>query len=183
MCAVALGICLSPSCSDDADPTGVGQASVFVPFAPSPPSNSVTLQSGGTAGDFVYLRVYVKDVGDFFGAAFHVTFDPSSAAFLGYDSSSSFLRASGVSTLFNAVEFGPGEVAVAATRLQNASGTVPGVDVGSDGANLLLLSFRNTQRTAGNVFDLGTPRSVEACTSSGCAPVAVTWNGGRLVAN
>jgi hypothetical protein len=135
------------------------------------------MQSGGTSGNVFTIRIAVKDVADFFGASFHVTYDPASAAFDSASSSGSFLIGGGVGTSFNAAVVVPGDLAVVATRLQNGPGTVPGVDV-TDGT-LVVLTFRATAATSGNTFGFGAPREADGPDGT---RLTVLWSGGTLTA-
>ncbi len=178
------GFCLSPSCGGGDDTVPGGRTATFGPFpgAPPPPPLSVTMQPGPTSGDTFTIRIAVKEVSDFFGAAFHITYDYRSGAFVSMDSSGSFLQGAGIQPgSFLAVVASPGDLAVVATRFQNAGGTVPGVYGDGD---LLVLTFRATADTSGNSFNFIAPREVEVCTSTtGCTALAVTWSGGLLTAN
>lgn len=171
---VAAALLVSPACggSDDEPPA---TSAAFTPLSPTPGSGSITMQPGGVSGNVVRIRIAVKDVAAFFGAAFHVTYDPTTAAYDSMVSTDSFLREAGVSTSFQAALVRPGDLAVAATRLQNGAGTVPGVNVAEE--DLIELVFRATTPTAGNTFNFGTPREVRS--PSGGA-VTVTWSGGTL---
>lgn len=176
---VAVGLILSPSCGGGSTDDTPAQAT-FTPLSPTPGSGTVTMQAGTSTGNTFNVRIAVKDVTGFFGTAFHVTFNPNTAAFVGRDDSTSFLRGSGISTFFAAALAAPGDVAVAATRVQNGTGTVPGVTV-SDG-DVIVLTFRATRSTAGNTFGFGLPR--EVCNNTpGCGAILTGWSGGTLTAD
>lgn len=150
--------------------------------APAPPATSVSLQEGAVAGTEFEILVQVRDVNDFFGAAFRVTYDPDSVDFVTATSASSFLPATGVTTQITAETLSPGTLAVVATRVQNQAGTVPGVDVVGT-RTLIRLVFEATDTTGGNPFQIAQPR--EVCSSDadagGCDPITVTWQGGTLI--
>jgi hypothetical protein len=174
----ALTLAVTASCDDDDDifgspgPDGcstltvawhggtlvVGSDVLFSPLSPTPPAQSVTMQPCGVAGDIVSICIQVTQVTGFFGTGFHVVFQPASAVYVSNDSSRSFLREDGVGTFFTATIVSPGDLAVSATRLQNSAGTVQGVNVES--GSLIVLNFRATASTAGNIFSFGPPREV-----------------------
>lgn len=176
--------CLSLSCSSDNGIPGA-QSANFTPLAPTPPSQSVTMQAGSVSGATFNIRIAVKDVTDFFGIAFHVTFNPNSARYLGFDSSTSFLNGAGIQagSSFQVVPLAPphaaGELAVVATRFQNAAGTIPSVNV-TDG-DVIILTFQATAETAGNTFNFGLPREVSGAAVGSTR--TVVWTGGTLTAN
>ena len=173
---VSAGLLLSPACGGSDDEPAIGEVA-FTPLAPTPGSGSITMQAGGTSGEVFQIRVAVKDVANFFGASFHVTYNPASAAFESSSSSGSFLIGGGVGTSFNAALVAPGDLAVVATRLQNGAGTVPGVAVVE--GDLVVLTFRATAVTSGNVFGFGAPREVDAPDGT---RLTVLWSGGTLTA-
>jgi hypothetical protein len=144
-------------------------------------SGSITIQPGTISGDSFELLITATDISDFFGAAFHLTFDTGSATYDSFDASGSFLEGGGISTQYDVVESTPGDLAVAATRLQNGSGTVAGVDV-SGSQTLLALTFTASALTSGNDFNMDTPREVEQCTGTpgACSMFSATWTGGTM---
>ena len=175
------GFCLSPSCSGGNDTVSAGLTATFAPYTPTPSSLSVTLQPGAASGDTFSVRVAVKDVSNFFGAAFHVSYNPASAAFVSMDATGSFLQGAGIQAdSFKALVATPGDLAVVATRFQNGTGTIPGVYGNGD---LLVLTFRATASTSGNSLNFASPKEVCADTSTGCTAVTVLWSGGLLTAN
>ena len=180
--AVAVaGFCLSPSCGGGDDTVQGGLTATFGPFPGEPPP-SVAMQPRAASGDTFSVGIAVQGVSNFFGAAFHVTYDYHSATFLSMDSSGSFLRGAGITAdSFQAIPVSQGDLQVIATRFQNASGTVPGV---SGNGDLVVLTFRATQRTGGNSFLFESPREVQVCTAAtGCRPLTVGWSGGLLRAS
>lgn len=185
--AIALvGSFFTIDCGSGDGTLGGGRTATFVPASPSPPPLSVTMQPGTPSGNIFQVRIVAKDIDDFFGAAFHVTFNSTSATFLSSDFSGSFLSGSGVDTEFRAVLQQAGVLDVVATRVQNAQGTVTGVDVvGED--DLVVLTFGALAATAGNAFEFGAPPSHprEVCDSDQplCTAIPVTWSGGTLTAN
>jgi hypothetical protein len=146
--------------------------------APPAGANSISIQPGAINGNEFELVISVTGVNDLFGAAFHVEFDPQSASFVSYDSTGSLLLGAGVQTDFQ-VSSNSGDVTVVATRLQDNTGTIPGVNVVGT-QELISLTFQATQFTSGNDFNLVAPR--EACDSSQpvCNDLNVNWAGGTM---
>lgn len=164
-------------------PFPAGTAVTFTASSPVPAQASVTMQPGAVFSDNTFeVRIAVTGVSDCFGTAFHVTYNPTSVAFVSADDSTSFLRDAGAQTRFQYLS-SPGDLAVAATRLQNASGTVPGVNV-TGSRDLLVLTFRATAATASNPFAFAGSREV---INSGPAPNnqigGVTYSAGTLAAS
>jgi hypothetical protein len=159
--------------------TGGGAGVDFTPGSAT--TGSLSIQPGTISGDSFELLITATDISDFFGAAFHLTFDTGSAAYDSFDASGSFLEGGGISTQYAVVESTPGDLAVAATRLQNGSGTVAGVDV-SGSQTLLALTFTASALTSGNDFNMDTPREVEQCTGTpgACSMFSATWTGGTM---
>lgn len=156
---------------------GVG----FTAASPSPAANTISLQPGSVNGDEVTILVRATNVTDLFGTAFRVTFDGTTADFVGPDSTGSLFLGAGIQTQFSVGEVSNNEIAVVATRVQNMQGTVPGVNV-SGTQTIIALTFEATGLTSGNSFTLAQPR--EACSSAStddvCVPIAVNWSGGTL---
>jgi hypothetical protein len=176
----ALAFCLT-SCGGGGGggtiiPGGVN--ATFTPLAPTPPVGSLTMQAGAANADVFTIRVVATGVGSLFGTAFHVIFNPASAAFVPPAvSSSSVLNGAGT-PFFDAVLQSPGNVAVVASRIQDQLGTVPGISTSGD---VLVLTFRATNPTGGNTFSFGNPR--QACSpvsAPGCTSIPVVWSGGTL---
>jgi hypothetical protein len=183
----ALGFGLFPSCGGGGGGGGTvppGLAATFTAQTPSPGSNTVSLQPGTASGDIFRVRVVATGVNDFFGTAFRITFSTASAQYQGVDHAASFLRDGGADTTFTVDgTTQPGTLIVSATRLQNAAGTVPGVNV-TGSRDLMVLTFRATQATSGNTFAFADPREVRDSTQP--APgglINVAWPGGTMVAN
>ena len=188
--AILLGaaLVLAPSCGGGGGGGGgttpPGRTATFTPADPTPDANSVTLQAGARSGATFVVRVVVTDVNDFFGTGFRVEFDPASVQFTGFDATASFLRSGGVTDdnlFFEVVSPEAGVLLVSATRLQNDTGTLPGVDVVGS-RDLLTLSFTARANTAGNTFSIVEPREVCDPGVPVCTPIPVTWAGGTLTA-
>jgi hypothetical protein len=143
-------------------------------------SGSVSLQPGTANQDTFEIRVDVTDVNDFFGGAFHITFDSATAEYVTYDSMGSFLHAGGADTEFQVSTFGAGEIAVVATRKQDAQGSVPGVNV-TGTQNLITLTFRATGFTNSNRFDFASPQEVVDSAQPVANEIPVSWSGGSMV--
>lgn len=146
----------------------------------------MSMVSGGASGPAFEVQILATDINEFFGAAFHVIYNPASASFVSHDCSGTFLptqpanefdcQVNGTTT--------PGVVIVVVTRVGQH---LPGID--AVGSRLLIaLTFRATSATAGNAFefDAAAPRIVKTCPAPGaaCSDLAgVTWSGGTLTAN
>ncbi len=181
--AAAVGCLLLLSCGKTNNPTITGLVASFAPDAPSPADGSVTLQAGQATGALVEVRVSARGIQDLFGAAFWISFDTASVSFAGYDASTSLLRDGGEDpfVLVNSVEQ-PGTVKVVITRLQNAGGTLKGVDV-TDPRDLIVFTFGARKSVAGSpiTFVDGPGEVHDSATPQG-NPIAVTWTGGTLTA-
>lgn len=156
-----------------------GVNATFTPIAPTPPAGSVTMQAGAANADVFTIRVVATSVTNMFGTAFHVAFNPASAAFVAFDASNSVLNGAGSrAPEYDAVLQSPGNLAVVATRFQDQIGSIPGF---SGSGDVMVLTFRATSPTGGNTFSFGNPRQV--CTplsAPGCTPITVVWSGGTL---
>jgi hypothetical protein len=153
----------------------------FTPYASSPANLSVTMQAGEASGETFEVRIAVTGVNDFFGAGFHVLYDPADVEYVSAEDGTSFLWDGGATCDFLYQDSG-GDVAVAATRRQNQAGTIPGVNV-TGTRDLVVLTFRALRSVTGSVLEFGTPREVRD--SAQPAPgnaIAVTWAGGTLTA-
>lgn len=185
---LALGA-LMPACggggSDDGGGGTTPLVATFTPTTATPGANTINM-AGSSSGQNFSVVVQVTGVSDFFGAAFHVTFNPASAQFVGFSSNGSVL--SGVATDFDAV-LSPGNAGevIAYATIQDVNQS-PGIDVGGT-ATLMTLNFRATNTTSGNPFAFGTAanRQVQICPTQGgaCNVLAeppLSWVGGTLTA-
>jgi hypothetical protein len=181
--AAAVGCLLLLSCGKTNNPTSTGLVASFAPDAPSPPDGSVTLQAGQGTGALVEVRVSARKITDLFGAAFWISFDTASVGFAGYDDSTSLLRDGGEDpfVLVNSVS-SAGTVKVEISRVQNAGGTVEGVDV-TDPRDLIVLTFGARKSVVGSpiAFMDGHGEVSDSAAPAG-NPITVTWAGGTLTA-
>ena len=167
---------LSINSSSNACP---GMPSALI-FDPDVPPGNVHMAAGEVDGSSFDIEIRVADVADFYGAAFHVSFDPDSVEFLSFDSTGSFLLGQSAGTYVNAAAVVPGEVAVAASLL----GQVAGVPTAN--GLLLTLRFVATATTPANLFTFApeTSRQVTVCPTAGgtCTDIAgaLIWTGGTL---
>lgn len=162
-----------------------GRTATFTSADSTPAPNSVSLQSAAASGDTVTIRVTVTDVTDFFGTGFRVTYNPTTVVFVSMSSTGSFLRDGGIGAAnlnFTADASSPGILLISATRLQNATGTIDGVDVAAS-RELVTLTFRATANTGGNPFALPEPREVCDSDQPVCTEIPVAWVGGTLTAS
>ena len=148
--ALSLLLLSSSACGgsdDDVSPAASGAA--FTPFANPPASGTISMQAGTGSGQAFQIRIAVTDISNLFGAAFRVTFNPNVIRFDSADSSSSVVRGAGISTQFTATPVlgHPSELAVVATRIQNAAGSVAGVNVTS--GDLIVLNFHASRLVDG----------------------------------
>jgi cohesin domain-containing protein len=155
----------------------------FAPANANPGANTLSM-SGTTTGSAFAVQVNVTGITDFFGAGFHVSFDPATASFSGFTPTGSVLGTNPADTEFHADLVSPGEVAVAATK----KGQVQGTNVA--GTQLLLtLNFTATGVTNGNAFTFGSAveRLVTTCPAppTACTELpdnSLTWSGGTMTA-
>jgi len=148
---------------------------------------TINLGTASTSGASFSVPVQVTGINDFFGAAFRISFDSSSAAFAGYSAAGSAIDDGTATVLINASLGAPGEVLVNATRQQGAGGAyVSGVDIAATEL-LLTLNFRATQTTQQPNNFTFTNREVQTCndgtqTCSAVPDVNLTWAGGAMQA-
>ncbi len=198
------GICLA-SCGGGGGNVpgggGIGITAAFTSSNPTPGLDSISMQPGKAVDNTFEIEVHVTDLVDFFGAAFRIEFDSTTAEFLSFDDSMSFLQnhpSSPVVDIRAVVDpADPGSVLVIAT-LQQTFGYTQGFTFtppDPDGDQLLLiLIFRATDPTGGNAFTFGsaTTREVTTCEpppTIGPTPACITvpdgnltWNGGTMTA-
>jgi len=181
--ATALVCLIVLSCAGKSTPVSSGLLATFTPDQPSPADGSVTLQPGDASGRLTAVKVSVKGVPDFFGAAFWITYDPTLVAYYKVDASASFLRDGGadVSVQVDAASTA-GQVKVGISRIQDADGGVRGVDV-TEARDLLVLSFIAAKASTGSAITFADGHG--EVVGSGPPPgngIAVTWAGGSLSA-
>jgi hypothetical protein len=179
--AAALGCLLVLSCGGSAPPVSTGPVASFTPDEPSPANGSVTLQPGEVSGRLSQVKVSVRGVPDFFGVAFWISYDTTAVAFHTFDGASSFLRDGGTDIAVQVDSITtPGKIKVGISRIQNAGGTVEGVDV-TDARDLIVLSFIGTKAVVASpiAFVDGHGEVVGPSLPPGNG-IAVTWAGGKL---
>jgi hypothetical protein len=179
----------SPGCGggggDPVAPPGLN--ATWTPDNAAPGAMTLSMGTGSSSGADFSFPVQVTGIDDFFGAAFRVSFDSSTAGFAGYSANGSVIDDGGATVLINAVLGAPGEVFINATRQQGAGGVyVPGVDVGAT-ATLITLNFRATVATQQPNNFTFTNREVQTCNDGTevCDPVPdanLTWSGGSMQA-
>jgi len=179
--AALLGCLLVLSCGGSSQTTIAGPVATFIPDEPSPADGSVTLQPGEVSGKLSRVKVSVRGVPDFFGAAFWISYDTTAVAYHTFDGASSFLRDGGtdIAVQVDAITT-PGKIKVGISRIQNAGGTVKGVDV-TDARDLIVLSFIGTKVVVASpiAFVDGHGEVVSSSLPPGNG-IAVTWAGGTL---
>jgi len=167
--------------SSDGGTTGGPQTGAFVAAAPTPPAGSVSLQQGAHTGLAVNVDVKVTGVNDFFGTGFRIIYDPTVAQYQSFDSSASFLRDPPFDTSgqldFRVDASTAGILSISATRLQDATGTQPGVDVAGT-RTLLTLHFVMLKATNGSPVTL--PGSQREARDSQDNVLALTWQAGSF---
>lgn len=179
---------------------GIGITAAFTSSNPTPGLDSISMQPGKAVNDTFEIEVHVTDLVDFFGAAFRVVFDSTTAEFLSFDDSTSFLKNHPSSPVVNIRAVvdpaDPDSVLVVAT-LQNTFGYTQGITFTPpmDDRVLLVLIFRATDPTGGNAFTFGTAMTREVTTCEppptiGPTPACITvpdgnltWNGGTMTAS
>lgn len=187
---LASGFALAPSCGGGGGDVVRLLVALFTPEEPAPGPGTVSLQAGEVSNDVFEVRIMVTEVSDFFGASFRVAFPAGSVRFLSWDTSGSFLldAPATASDVFFKVDAtsSPGQVIVVATRLQNPSGTMPGVDVTGPPRELLSLTFQATREipSPGQPLSFADPREVR---DSAQPPpgnlIQVDWPGGTVTAS
>jgi len=161
-----------------------GLSAAWTPDNPTPGAQTISLGAGAASASNFTVPVQVTGIDDFFGAAFRINYDPSSAAFVSFDAAGSVIDAGGATLLLDAQQYAAGVVRVNATRQQGGPGVyVPGVDVGATSL-LITLNFRATASTGGNAFSFSNTE-VQTCNDAAetCGIVGgLTWSGGTLTA-
>lgn len=164
-----------------------GLAVTWTPANASPAAMTISMGAATTSAANFTMPVQVTGITDFFGAAFRVNFDSSTAAFAGYSATGSVIDDGTATVLIAAVLGAPGEVLINATRQQGAGGAyVPGVDIAGT-ETLITLSFRATQATQQpNDFTFSN-HEVQTCndateTCSAVPDAELTWSGGSMQA-
>lgn len=186
---LALGTTACGGGGDD-NPAPSGPVASFTPGTATP--GSIAQLAGSTSGTSFTIKISATDVPDFFGAAFRIRIDPDYVAYQGLSSTGSFLRDGGVTSLdFRAdATTVPGQVIVNATRVQNAGGTIPGVNVVGT-RELVSLTFRvrtffnatadaNTNGIPDGSLEFIDPREVCDSDQPVCTPISVTWSAGSV---
>ncbi len=208
------GICLAACGGGGGNVPGPGSGvtAAFTSSNPTPGLDSISMQPGEAVDDTFEIEVHVTDLVDFFGAAFRIEFDSTTAEFLSFDDSTSLLyehpdlitpptppmTAPGVDIRAVVDPANPGSVLVVAT-LQQTFGYTQGFTFTApdpDGDQVLLvLVFRATDPTGGNAFTFGTAMTREVITCEpppmiGPTPACITvpdgnltWNGGTMTAS
>lgn len=155
---------------------------VFVPADSMPAGDTISMQAGVSSGNDFDIDIFVTDIADFFGAAFHVTWSAAAADYNGFDTTGSILN--GMNPLFfSQLVSGQGELAVEAS-LQGAVAGLPNAS-----GKLITLKFTAKTEVTGSPFTF-TPisaRLVEECPTAGgaCNEIqgSLTWSEGVLDAD
>jgi hypothetical protein len=169
--------------------TSSGPVAAFAPDAANPAPGSIAMLQGTVSGANIDVRVTVTGVPSFFGAAFRVSYDPTALQFNGLQTTSSLLRANGVTdTNLLFVEnhtSTPGEIVITATRVNPT--VAPPIDVTAT-SDLVVLNF--TARlaiVAASVegrLEIIDPRFAYdgSITNAGPGTINVSWFGGGVSA-
>lgn len=178
---------LMPACGGGGSDNGGGgnnMGPLVATFTPAASPGTISM-AGSTSGATFSIQVQVTNVNDFAGAGFHVTFDSTSAQFVGFSSAGTVLT--GFTTIFDAVLEGPGDVK--AYGYYADASQPAGVDVAGT-ATLMTLNFMATASTSNNSFAFGTSagRVVKICPTQGgaCSNMTeppLTWSGGTMTAS
>ncbi|HXV77593.1 MAG TPA: hypothetical protein VD788_14870 [Candidatus Polarisedimenticolaceae bacterium] len=139
---------------------GMGNlVATFVAGNPAPGANTISLAPGGSNGASFSVVVQITGRNDLLSAAFHVTYDPAVAEFVGFSSAGSFLTSNGDDLFFDAeLDQGmPGEVKVIAAITDERP---PGVDfVGTQ--TLITLNFMALTTAQNSAFGFAGPDDTE----------------------
>lgn len=117
-------------------PSPTPLTATFTPGNGSPGLNMVAMFEGAKSADVVTARVTVTNTAGIYGAAFDVTFDSNSVAYVGF-SPGTLLEQGGQTPTYQVSNPVPGRVVVVATR-NGAAGTV---NAGAS-TDLIKLTFR-----------------------------------------
>jgi hypothetical protein len=183
--AAAMSVACGGGGGTSTPPTNGGLVASFTPANANPPAQSIAMASGGGSGATFRVDVMVKDVNDFFGAAFPVRFGTGTANFLNHDANGSIIEGAGITLDFRAEPSlnDPSVILVVATR-QGAG--VTGVNVAGS-QKLITLIFEADGATGGNNFsfdDTAGQRVATRCPAGqACVDVPVQWFGGTMTAN
>ena len=144
-------------------------------------AGDVGMSAGSSSGEDFEIQFNAVAIDKLAGAAFHIFFDHTSAALVGWSGTGSIFGAGGD---YRAALVAPGEIAVEATML----GTGAGIDNAT--GLMITLSFRATASTSENRFTFGSDsppdpaRQVKICPTAGqpCSEeVPASWTGGTLM--
>jgi hypothetical protein len=157
--------------------------------APNPGAMTISMGAPRISGAGLQIPILVTGINEFFGAAFHVNFDPTTAEFVSFDATDSFIdTGGGVVVLIDATENPVGRLLVHATRQQGGGGAVvPGVTPVAPDNVLIWLNFRARAETgaAPNDFTFSN-QEVNSCDGDPTCPVvdpaSLTWAGGTMTA-
>jgi len=209
LCLVVLlgGLCLASCGSGGGNVpggmTGGGITATFTSTNMNPGANSISMAPGAATDDTFQIVVNVTDIDWFFGAAFRIVFDSSTAEFLSFDSDGSFLHldrpgatvVSPVVDIRAAIDAADAGAVLVVATLQNSFSYVEGfeIDMTNPTRELIKLTFRATDPTVANAFSFHTASSREVTICEAFIPPgqdcpeiadgALSWNGGTLTAN
>jgi hypothetical protein len=144
-------------------------------------AGDVGMSAGSSSGEDFEIQVNAVAIDKLAGAAFHIFFDHTSAALVGWSGTGSIFGTGGD---YRAALVAPGEIAVSAAM----TGTGAGIDNAT--GLMITLSFRATASTSQNRFTFGIDappdpsRRVKICPTAGqaCSDVVpASWTGGTLM--
>lgn len=121
----------------------VGRQATFTPVTANPGPSTMVMLAGARSNETFTVRIVATGIDDFFGTTFRVAYDSTFLGFVQMDTASSLLLG-GVTTsdvLFIEDHGTSGRIDVTATRKQNSSGTLTGVNVGAS-ADVVTLTFK-----------------------------------------
>lgn len=125
-----LALVFALGCGGGGDDSGIGGGSGgsnnltanLIPEEPGPGSGSVSMQPGALSGNLVVIECTVTDANDVFGAAFDVTFDPTTAEYVSW-AAGDLLEQGGQTVAYQVTNSAPGRLVVGASRAGSASGS------------------------------------------------------------
>ncbi|HEX4822745.1 MAG TPA: cohesin domain-containing protein [Candidatus Polarisedimenticolaceae bacterium] len=180
---------LVTACGGSSTSTTSAPSAHFTADTPSPGPYTVALAHASANGAAVTIKVTVTGVPSFFGAAFHITYDPDALLFGSWDYSSSFLSQGLVSP--GDVFFSEDHTTIGGTMVVVATRVDPTVESPVDvttTSTLFTVTFIARKAIAAGAadgrVDFGDPKQVCDGTVNppGCNPITVTWSGGGLSA-
>jgi hypothetical protein len=175
LAGIACGGSGEGSATNVVDP-GPSVSASFEADLPAPGLETVSMREASRSHDVVTVRIDVTGATDLYGAGFDVTYDPTTAQYVGYSPGTALERSSSGSVIYQIDNGEPGRVVVGVALVGSG---VQGVNIPGT-APLVHLTFRMLDTGAAPVAFEGQPALFDDQPTP--QPIAGTsWFGGTLV--